>query len=81
MRENKSDKVTFIIILAAIVAALTTVAVLLFRARARRKAMCVPTAFDYEFDDCDCYDDACDCGCCGEADETDDSAAEETPAE
>ena len=81
MRENKSDKVTFIIILAAIVAALTTVAVLLFRARARRKAMCVPTAFDYELDECDCYDDACDCGCCGEADETDDSAAEETPAE
>ena len=41
MKDRKNGKLCFIVIVAAAVAALTTLAVLLMRARAKRRARCV----------------------------------------
>lgn len=62
MKRNQTSKLTFVVILAAAVAALTTVAVLLLRARARRKTICSyndPIDCDLGDCDCGCYDDCC----------------------
>lgn len=78
MRDNKSGKLTWVVVIAAIVAALTTVVVLFLRARAKRQAMCRHgAAFDYDLDDCDCYDD--DCAYC--RDEELEESAEEPQAD
>jgi hypothetical protein len=77
MRQNKSGKLALIVIVASVVAALTTVAVFFLRARAKRRAMCAGTAFDYDLDDCDCYDDECSCDCCGDAEEPEEAVQPE----
>lgn len=64
--KNKSDKLTFVVILAAVIAALTTVAVLLVRMKMKKKRLYAEgEAVDYMMDD---YDDCCCCGC-GDEDE------------
>lgn len=70
MKENKGSRWTFVVVLAAVVAALTTVAVLVMRSQMRKKAMrAYNDTIDYDFDDCcGCDDEDC-CGC--EACETD----------
>ena len=61
MKERKSSKLTLVIVLAAVVAALTTLAVLVLRAKARRKALrAYHDDFDGEMDDCYCDDCCCD---------------------
>ena len=60
MKDNKTSKLTFIVVLAAVVAALTTVAVLVLRAKAKKQALCrYNDRFDYDLDDCGCDDDCC----------------------
>ena len=83
MKDRKNGKLCFIVIFAAAVAALTTLAVLLMRARAKKRALGQyndPINCDFD-DDCGCCcgcDDDYDCGC--EADE-EDKASEAQPAE
>ncbi|MDD2363092.1 MAG: hypothetical protein PHH84_09135 [Oscillospiraceae bacterium] len=70
MKEDRSNKLTLVVILAAVVAALTTVAVLCLRLRAKRKAFAsYGDTIDYDLDDC----------CCGDyVDEIDDFENEST---
>jgi hypothetical protein len=73
MRNNKSGKWACVIIIASVVAALTTVSILLLRAKAKKRSMCSyndPLGFD--LDDCCCEDGCCD-NYCGEAEEPVDS--------
>lgn len=50
---NRNTKWTLVVILAAFVAALTTIAVFFLRARARKKAITAyDDSIDYDFDDC-----------------------------
>lgn len=79
MKDNKSGKLTLIVVIAAVVAALTTVAVLFLRARAKRQAMLGRNAaFDYDLDDCDCYDD---CDYCQDEDPEEPAEESETQAQ
>ncbi len=58
--KNRENKLAFIVILAAVVAALTTLAVILLRMRAKKRAFAsYGDAIDYDLDDC----------CCSEFDE------------
>ncbi len=62
MMREKGNKLAFIVTLAAVVAALTTVAVLFARMMMKKKALCAYNdTIDYNFDDCDCDDDECCC--------------------
>ncbi|MBE6806467.1 MAG: hypothetical protein E7527_00415 [Ruminococcaceae bacterium] len=54
-KSTKSRWVT-IAIIAAVVAAITTIVVLVLRARAKRKAWCEQEAFDYDVDDYNSFD-------------------------
>ena len=53
---EKKNRWVVIAIVAAVVAALTTVVVLVLRARAKKKAWCEQEAFDYDLDDCACFE-------------------------
>ena len=55
MEKNKNRWVV-IAIIAAVVAALTTVVVLVLRARAKKKAWNEQEAFDCDLDDCTCFE-------------------------
>jgi hypothetical protein len=71
MNDHKSSKWMCVAVLAAVVAALTTVAVLVLRARAKKKALdAYNDSFNCDLDDCCCDEDCC-CDC----------AAEEVPSE
>lgn len=81
MKNSKNGKLCFIVILASAVAAVTTLAVLLMRARSKRRALS-----EYN-DPIECgFDDDCCCGCtdayaCGEDNAEDMSCPTvETPA-
>lgn len=57
---KKSNNTIFlIVVISALVAALTTVAVFLLRARAKRREACALDAFDYDFDDHECFCEEC----------------------
>ena len=76
MKNSKNSKLCFVVGLAAVVAAATTLAVLLMRARAKKRALS-----QYN-DPIECgFDDDCCCGCddaCGCVEEEPADAAEET---
>ena len=55
MEKNHKNRWVVIAIIAAIVAALTTVIVLVLRARAKKKAWYEQQAMDCDADDCNCY--------------------------
>lgn len=55
MEKNHKNRWVVIAIIAAIVAALTTVIVLVLRARAKKKAWYEQQALDCDVDDCNCY--------------------------
>lgn len=55
MEKNHKNRWVVIAIVAAIVAALTTVVVLVLRARAKKKAWYEKQALDCDVDDCNCY--------------------------
>lgn len=55
MEKNHKNRWVVIAIIAAIVAALTTVVVLVLRARARKKAWYEKQALDCDLDDSNCY--------------------------
>lgn len=59
---DKKNRWVIVAIVAAVVAALTTVLVFVLRARAKRRAWYEQEAFDYDADDCECFDfdDECD---------------------
>lgn len=63
MRDSKCSKWTWVVILAAVVAALTTLSVFCLRARVKRKKKSsFSDSIDYDFDDCcceDCTDENC----------------------
>ena len=64
MMKEKSSKLVFIVTLAAVVSALTTVAVLFARMLMKKKALCAYNdTIDYDFDDFDDGEDD-ECGCC-----------------
>lgn len=72
MNRNKTSKLAFVVALAAVVAALTTVTVLILRAKAKRRSLrAYNDAFDYDLDDCDCGD--CGCSTCECVDAEDDA--------
>lgn len=75
MKKNTSSKLAFVVVLAAVVAALTTVAVLVLRARRKHSLKRYNDPIDYDLDDC--YS----CDCCGAADEADEIPQEEPAAE
>ena len=54
MEKNK-NRWLVVAIVAAVVAALTTVIVLVLRARAKKKANCEQDAFDCDLGDCACF--------------------------
>ena len=54
--KNTKTRWILIAIVAAIVAAATTTLVLILRARAKKKAWYEDEAFDYDLDDCECFD-------------------------
>lgn len=56
MEKNGKSRWVLIAVIAAIVAAITTIVVFILRARAKRKAWCEQEAFDYDLDNCDCFD-------------------------
>ena len=66
--EKKENRWIVVAVIAAVVAALTTVIVLVLRARAKKKAYLEQEAFDYDLDDCACFT-------------FDDEVAEEIPAD
>jgi len=70
MKEDRGNKLALVVIFAAVVAALTTVAVLCLRLRAKKRAFTsYGDTIDYDLDDC----------CCGDyVDETDDFESEST---
>ena len=53
---DKKNRWVIITIVAAVVAALTTVVVFVLRARAKKRAWFNQEAFDYDVDDCDCIE-------------------------
>lgn len=55
MEKNKSRWV-LIAVIAAVVAAITTIVVFILRARAKRKAWCEQEAFDYDMDNYESFD-------------------------
>lgn len=55
MEKNHKNRWVVIAIIAAIVAALTTVIVLVLRARARKKAWYEQQSLDYDMDEGNCY--------------------------
>ena len=60
MKEDRGSKLALVVFLAAVVAALTTVAVLCLRMRAKKRAFAsYGDTIDYDLDDCCCgeYDD------------------------
>ena len=57
--EKKSTRWVVIAVVAAVIAAVTTLVVLALRARAKKKkAWYEEAAFDYDVDDCECFEDA-----------------------
>lgn len=56
-KNNKSVKWIVVAAVAAGIAAITTVAILLLRAKAKKKAWYEDAAFEYDMDDCECFDD------------------------
>ena len=55
MEKNNKNRWVVIAIVAAIVAALTTVVVLVLRARAKKKAWQEQEALNCDLDDCECF--------------------------
>lgn len=75
MKKDTSSKLTFIVVLAAVVAALTTIAVLVLRARKKHSLKQYNDHIDYDLDDyCGC--DCCGCGCGDEAEDIAEEAEE-----
>ena len=56
MEKNNKSRWLLIAVIAAIVAAITTIVVFILRARAKRKAWCEQEAFDYDMDDYNSFD-------------------------
>ena len=56
MDKNTKSRWIIVAVVAAVVAAITTVLILVLRARAKKKAWYEQEAFDYDFDDCECFD-------------------------
>ena len=56
MEKNNKSRWVLIAVIAAIVAAITTIVVFILRARAKRKAWCEQEAFDYDMDDYNSFD-------------------------
>ncbi len=56
MNKNKTRWIV-VAVVAAVVAAATTLVLLALRARAKKKAWYEDEAFDYDADDCICFDD------------------------
>lgn len=54
-KSNSKNRWVVIAIVAAIVAALTTVVVLVLRARAKKKAWAEQEALNCDLDDCECF--------------------------
>ena len=56
---NRNDKSKWILIacVAAVVAAVTTIVLLVLRAKAKKKAWYEQASFDYDIDDCECFDE------------------------
>lgn len=76
MRDSKSSKLMWVVILAAVVAALTTLSVFCLRARVKKKRKCsFSDSIDYDFDDCCCED------CTDENGENEDDFADEQPVQ
>lgn len=55
-KSNKSVKWIVVAAVAAGIAAITTIVVLTLRAKAKKKAWYEDEAFEYDMDDCDCFD-------------------------
>lgn len=57
--EKNSKTVKWIVVasVAAAIAAITTIVVLALRARAKKKAWYEQATFDYDTDDCECFDE------------------------
>ena len=53
---EKKNRWILVAVIAAIVAALTTVLVMVLRARANKKHWSEQEAFDYDEDDCECFE-------------------------
>ena len=76
MKKHTSSKLAFVVVLAAAVAAITTVAVLVLRARQKRSMKQYNDPIDYDLDDC-----CCDCcGCDDDMPDSADTGSEEEPA-
>ena len=58
MDKNTKTRCIIVAIVAAVVAVATTLVVLALRARAKKKAWYEQEAFDYDVDDCACFDEA-----------------------
>ena len=56
-KSNRSVKWIVVAAVAAGIAAITTVVILLLRAKAKKKAWYEDAAFEYDMDDCECFDD------------------------
>ena len=54
---DKKFRWVIVTIFAAVIAAVTTLVVLALRSRAKKKAWFEDAAFDYDVDDCECFDD------------------------
>ena len=84
MKLHKSNKWAWVVILASVVAVLTTLAVFLLRSRMKKKTLSgYNDTIDYDFDDCCCCSgDEDNNGCCNsdstpdESDETQDIDSE-----
>ena len=62
MKNNRENKLYFVVILAAVVAALTTLAMIFIRMRSKKKALAAyGDSIDYDLDDCCC--DGCEDSC------------------
>ncbi|MBQ5840662.1 MAG: hypothetical protein IIW40_01770 [Clostridia bacterium] len=57
MDRNGKSKWILVACIAAAVAAVTTIVVLVLRAKAKKKAWYEQASFDYDIDDCECFDD------------------------
>lgn len=77
MKENRSCKLTWVVVLTAIVAAATTIAILYVRAKEKKKPLKVYNDyFDFDWDDCEQADCCCHEGCCTEDEAKNDSSPE-----
>lgn len=56
--EKSKSRWIIIAVVAAVIAAVTTLVVLALRARSKKKAWYEEAAFDYDVDDCECFEDA-----------------------